>query len=234
MKYLTDFRPTLWSTIFAFIGLIFLFALGTWQLDRLQWKNKLIAERQSFLNDVPMQFNGDIAQLNGLMWRPVLVSGIYEHNKELYLAARSMRGNVGFHVLTPFRLSNGKSFLINRGWVPREKKLPSTRVKANIQDKIEVIGIINPGFKKGPFSPKNDAAKNVWLYVDFEEMSKVINIDLEEFVVDAKGNGEGGFPIGSQTRVTLPNDHLQYAVTWYLLSITLVMVWFFWNKKRDR
>ena len=233
MNYIKNFRPTFWSSFFTLIGFIFLLSLGTWQLERLKWKNNLIAERQSFLNDVPLEFDGDITQLNGLMWKPVVVSGIFEHDKELYLAARSMRGNVGFHVLTPIRLSNGKNILINRGWVPREKKAPSTRVEANILNKTEVTGIINPGFKKGAFSPKNDATKNVWLYIDFDEMSSAINLELEEFVIDANENGEGGFPIGSQTRVNLPNDHLQYSVTWYLLSITLVMVWFFWNKKRQ-
>ena len=233
MQYLSDFRPTLWSTIFAFIGFIFLLSLGTWQLDRLKWKNNLIAERQSYLGDKPKLFNGDIKELDGTMWRPVKVNGTYEHGKELYLAARSMRGNVGFHILTPFRLHNGKNILINRGWVPREKKDPSTRKQSSYKNSVNLIGIITPGFKKGLFSPANDLTKNVWLYVDYNEMSSAVGMELEKFVIDAKENGKGGFPIGSQTRIDIPNDHLQYAVTWYLLGLTLLLVWFFWNKKKD-
>ncbi|PPR79249.1 MAG: hypothetical protein CFH01_00509 [Alphaproteobacteria bacterium MarineAlpha2_Bin1] len=233
MKYLSDFRPTIWSTVFAFIGFIFLLGLGTWQLDRLEWKNNLIAERQSFLNDDPILFNGDIKELNGAMWKPVQLNGTYQHDKELYLAARSMRGNVGFHVLTPLSLSNGKNILINRGWVPREKKDPLTRIQSNYKGPVELIGIITPGFKKGFFSPKNDLTNNVWLYVDYMEMSSAVGMTLQKFVIDAKENGRGGFPIGSQTRVNMPNDHLQYAVTWYLLGLTLVFVWFFWNKNRQ-
>ncbi len=232
MKYLTDFRPTLWSTIFAFIGLIFLFALGTWQLDRLEWKNNLIFERQSHLNDDPILFNGDIKELNDTFWKPVEVKGVYMHDKELYLAARSMRGNVGFHILTPFRLSNGRNVLINRGWVPREKKDPISRIESKYTGSVKLIGIVTPGFKKGFFSPKNDLSKNVWLYVDYTEMSSAVGMELQKFVIDAKENGKGGFPIGSQTRINMPNDHLQYAVTWYLLGLTLVFVWFFWNKNR--
>ncbi len=233
MKYFNNFRPTFWSSVFTLIGFVFLVALGTWQVNRLEWKNNLIEERQSFLKDNPIEFNGDINLLEGNLWKPVRVFGSFSHEKELYLAARSMRGNVGFHVLTPFTLLNGKNVLINRGWVPRERKDPSQRSEGSVFGNLNLVGIITPGFKKGPFTPKNDAEKNVWLYVDFQEMGKNVGLSLESYVIDATENGKGGFPIGSQTRIKLPNDHLQYAITWYLLSISLVVIWFFWNKKNN-
>ena len=226
------FKPTFWSTFFAFLGIVLLTCLGTWQLYRLDWKTNLIEERKSGFSGPSITLNYQKNSIAKYFWRRVEVLGAFDHGKELYLAARSMRGNVGFHVLTPFKKSDGKTILINRGWVPREKKDPLSRIKGQVEGEVTLEGILTPGSGKGPFTPANDTVKNVWLYIDFKEMSNFIGDDLELAVIEVIKTAPGGFPIGGQTRIDLPNDHMQYAITWYALAVILGCIWFLWNKGR--
>ncbi|MDC0074497.1 SURF1 family protein [Alphaproteobacteria bacterium] len=228
-----NFRPTFWSSLFSILGIIILISLGVWQLQRLEWKNQLISQRASAFQLPPVELTLSEDDSSYWNWKKVKITGSFDNSNELYLAARSLRGNVGFHVLTPFNiLETNKYILVNRGWVPREKINPNERKIGQIYGEVSIIGIANPGFKKGPFSPANDLNKNVWLYMDYEEMSKFVGYKLKPLVIDAVESGPGGLPIGGQTRIKIPNDHLQYSVTWFLFAITLLLVWFFWNKKR--
>ena len=119
-----SFRPTFWSTIFALFGFVLLLALGTWQLNRLEWKNALTAERRAGAVGAPVELSFGTKKIQSLHWKRTQIRGFFIHKYEIYLAARSMRGNFGFHVLTPLRHRTGKTVLINRGWVPREKLDP--------------------------------------------------------------------------------------------------------------
>ena len=87
------FRPTFWATFFTVPTLLILLGLGTWQLDRLQWKEALIAERQAGFAAAPTPLPANDAAAHGLLWRRVSVTGSFRHDQEIYLAARSMRGS---------------------------------------------------------------------------------------------------------------------------------------------
>ncbi len=98
-----------------------------------------------------------------------------------------------------------------------------------------VVGLVTPGAGRNAFTPDNDPATNFWLSVDYPAMRAVVGRDLQSVVIDADATpNPGGFPIGGQTRLDIPNDHLQYAITWYLLALTLVVVYVAWNRKRMR
>ena len=155
-----NFKPTFWSSFFAILGIIILISLGVWQLQRLEWKNQLISQRTSAFQLPPVEFSLLKDDLSYWVWKKVKITGFFDNSNELYLAARSLRGNVGFHVLTPFKLLESNEYiLVNRGWVPREKINPKEREIGQIYGEVSLIGIANPGFKKGPFSPPNDLNK---------------------------------------------------------------------------
>ncbi|HSE75122.1 MAG TPA: SURF1 family protein, partial [Dongiaceae bacterium] len=121
------FRPTLWPTLFSVPAVIVMIALCVWQVHRLHWKEGLIADRESRIAAEPAALppvGTDPAQME---YRRVRLEGMFLHDKELYLGARSMNGNVGYHVLTPFALAGGGSVLVDRGWVPVARKLPERR-----------------------------------------------------------------------------------------------------------
>lgn len=227
------FRPTLWATVFTIPALALLLGLGTWQMDRLQWKTALIAERQAGFNATAIPLPADDTAAHDLLWRRVQVTGVLRHDQELYLAARSMRGNVGYHVLTPLDRVDGKTVLVNRGWVSNEKKDPANRVEGQLPGTVTLEGIATPGGQRNWLTPENDARKNVWLWTDIPAMAQHLGRPLQPVVVEALATpNPGGFPIGGQTRINLPNDHLQYALTWYLLAAALVAIYVLYHRRR--
>ena len=229
------FRPARWATISTLVALAILLALGTWQLERRAWKAALIAERTGNVAAPPAVLPANDAEAQALVWRRVVVSGRFLHDKELYLAARSLRSNLGYHVLTPLQRDDGRIVLINRGWVGTPKKEPNTRAVGNPSGAVRITGILTAGAKAGWFTPDNDAANNTWFWVDLAHMERILGMKLIPVVVEADATpNPGGFPIGGQTRLVLPNDHLQYAFTWYALAVVLAIVWFAWHRRRRR
>ncbi len=230
-----QFRPTLGSTVATVLVFAILLSLGTWQLVRLDWKTDLIAERTARLEAPPIALPTEDAELDAVMWAPVTLTGQFLHDQELLLAARSQRGNVGSHVLTPFVRNEGPVVLVNRGWVPDDRRDPSARAAGQLQGTVTIRGLVTPGAGRNAFTPDNDPATNFWLSVDYPAMSAAVGRDLQPVVINADDTpNPGGFPLGGQTRLSIPNDHLQYAITWYLLALTLVVVYVAWNRKRMR
>ena len=89
-----------------------------------------------------------------------------------------------------------------------------------------------PG-RKGYFQPDNDPKGNFWFFIQPKLMEKTLEIKLEKnFYLEAVNNGPNGFPLGNQTRIYLRNNHLQYAITWFLIALGLVGVFFFANIKK--
>ena len=112
------FRPTLWPTLFTVPALILLLGLGTWQVERLHWKEGLIATRTQRSSGPPIALPADNADPADYEFSKTRLSGHFLNDKEMYLAARSLNGNAGFHVVTPLVASDGSAILVDRGWYP--------------------------------------------------------------------------------------------------------------------
>lgn len=228
------FRPRLGPTLMTIPALIVLLALGTWQLERLEWKEGLIAERTSRAAAPAIAPPGADADLSELEFRPVRLRGRFLNDQEMFLAARSMNGNVGYHVVTPFLLENGAAVLVDRGWIPLDRKDASARSEGEIAGGTEVVGLIREGGRTGWFTPDNRPGENFWFYVDVPAMAAHAGLaqSLPYFVEAGPAENPGGLPIGGQTRLKLRNDHLQYAVTWYLLALALVVIYLIYHRVR--
>lgn len=229
------FTFALWPTLMTVPAVIIMLALGFWQLHRLEWKHALLERIAERTAQAPANFEGGLTWEEGEdEYRRIRLRGSFVHDKELYLAARSRNNNVGFHVITPFVLTNGMAVLVNRGWVPSERKDPATRAEGQIQGETDVVAFVRLSQKQGMMQPDNDPAKNVWFYVDVPEMKKASGVATEiDYWFEADGTpNPGGFPIGGQTRISFPNDHLQYAVTWFIFAITLTVIFLVYSYRR--
>ena len=232
------FRPTLWPTVFTIPALLVLLGLGTWQLDRMQWKTALIDEIQSRIAAAPAPLAEVLAEagddLTDVQYRRVSLSGTFRHDAEMYLAARSMNGNPGYHVVTPFQVTGDGIVLVDRGWVPLERKLPDARAEGQVAGPVTIEGVIRvPRPVKSWLQPDNEPANNMWVWVDLPAMAARAGAgDVAAVYVEA-GPAEtpGGFPIGGQTRVNLPNDHLQYAITWYAFAVILAVIYVIYHRR---
>lgn len=229
-------RPLLWPTLITLPAVLGALALGTWQVQRLHWKNDLIAERQARrdappLAGLPATFNAAEHE-----FRKVRIEGRFLHAKELYLAARSERGNAGYHVITPLALEGGGTILVNRGWIPLERKSPETRQPGQVEGKTAVEGYLRVPPPRGWFVPDNEPDRNFWFYVDVPAMARKMQLaDAKPYILEA-GPAEtlGGYPRGGITRFELPNDHLQYAITWYAMAIIGTVIFVLYHRKRAR
>jgi surfeit locus 1 family protein len=230
------FRPTLWPTLFSVPAFIMMVGLCVWQVQRLDWKTDLIAERESRVAADPISLPAVGADPADVGFRRVRLEGTFLHDKELYLGARSMNGNVGYHVLTPFALAGGGNVLVDRGWVPVERKTPDRRSEGQVAglQTLEGVARLTPG--QAWMQPDNEPQHNMWFFVDLPAMAAASGVDLRtDLYVDAgPAENPGRYPVGGQTRIELPNDHLQYAVTWGLLAAALAVIYVLYHLKLER
>jgi len=232
-EFLSNFRPRLVPTLIAVPGVLLLLGLGTWQVARLAEKAALNAYRAERVEAPAVALPARVVDPAEFDFRRVTLVGAFGHDRELYLNARSQRGNAGYHILTPLIRDGAPPVLINRGWVPYDRKNPDRRAEGQVHGASRVEGILRREPRRGWLMPDNDAAKNEWFWYDLSAMAQAAGFaDLAPFYVEAAATpNPGGFPIGGQTIVELPSPHLQYAVTWYALAVALAVIYVMWHRR---
>ncbi len=229
MKTQTPHRSLFWPSLWAGAGLVLLLGLGTWQLQRLQWKEALIAARESGLHAAPAALPRSLDAARALELHPVRATGQFRNDRELYLNLESARGEAGFHIVTPLLLADGETLLVDRGFVPTDHKAPESRAASESAGTLTVTGLVRIPSEGKPswFTPDNDPARNSWFFVDVAAMGKAAGVDqVLPFYIDADASpNPGGLPQGGQTLTDLPNNHLQYAITWYALAVALIAIY---------
>lgn len=228
------FRPTLWLTVFVVLGVIVLLGLGTWQVQRLFWKQALIDTVTAQMAEPVVALPARIGDTVPWQYRRVSVRGTFLHDREIHLIAHDSHGRLGYDIVTPLvRENGGGTVLVNRGWVPTDNKDAATRRKGQVSGAVTVNGLVRLPWPQGWFVPDNDPNANVWFWGDAAGMAAAAGVEAPALFVDADDTANpGGLPIGGQTRVTFRNDHLQYALTWFALAICLAGVYVAFSRKR--
>lgn len=216
------------------LGLSFavLVTLGTWQVHRLAWKEELladIAERRAMPPIGIDRIGAFLASGGEIDYRPVSIIGTFDHAHEQHFFA-THDGQSGYFVFTPLRLAGGETVFVNRGFVPFDRKEPATRPAGQVAGEVVVTGLARAPLAGKPswLVPDNDPAKNIFYWKDLDAMTQHAGLTkarVLQFFVDADAApNPGGLPIGGVTQFDFPNNHLQYALTWYGLAATLAVV----------
>jgi surfeit locus 1 family protein len=233
---MTRFRPLLGPTLFTVPVLLLCLALGSWQVERLFWKEGLIAQRQAAMSAAPAPVPRNLAAARSMEFHRVIDEGVFLHDKEIYLGATSEGGGQGYQVLTPLLESSGRIVLINRGFIPGELKDPAKRAAGLVPGTVRVQGLLRlpPDGRPAWFVPDNRPDLNYWFWVDIPAMSAAAGLDhVAPFYVDADATpNPGGWPKGGVTRLTLPNNHLQYAITWFSLAVALIVIYVLFHRRQ--
>jgi surfeit locus 1 family protein len=226
-------KRLIWPGIATLLGAAFLISLGTWQMQRLAWKEGLIAAINARAHAAPITLaaaEARAAEGQDVEYTRVEAKGTFDHGHEMHLYALDDGGAPGFDVITPLKLGDGSVALINRGFVPNDRKDAASRVAGQISGDVSVTGLLRHRDQQGAFIPNNDAAHNIWYWRDIDAMAAAAAPGSAErvhkFIVDAEAEPlpPDGWPRGGVTRLTLPNRHLEYALTWYGLAVALVGV----------
>jgi surfeit locus 1 family protein len=220
--------------------ILFSLSLGVWQMERRAWKRDILDRIATNQAAPPMPFD-ELVKGDPLRheYGRVTVSGTFLHDKEFFLAARSLKNKVGMHVVTPIRTDSGAIVLYDRGWIPSEQKEPAKRAQGQPEGKVDLTGIVRRTQIKRQFAPENDPPKNFWFHVDVPLMRQLAGgkpdpvLDTFFLEADAKPN-PGGVPVGGQTRLDIPNDHLQYALTWFLIALAGLGVYLAYHWEQGR
>jgi len=221
-------------------ALLVLVGLGTWQVERLFWKQNLLAKMHDMISSEPRslaELELFAAKTGDADYIPVTLAGRYLHDRESHFLA-TWKGAAGFFVYTPLQLSDGRYVLVNRGFVPYDRKEPATRAAGQVEGDVNIAGLGRNRLTEKPSAlvPDNDPAKNVFYWKDLDAMAAHMGLDraaVLPFFIDADDTpNPGGLPIGGVTLIDLPNNHLQYAITWYGLAAALAAVLGAWTWRR--
>ena len=228
--------PRFWPTAITLVAVVTTLGLGVWQVQRLFWKQGLIDARQAKSQAAPLTALPKSFDPAAHAFRRAAVSGAFIHAREIYLGARSLNGNLGFHVITPLRLADGGHLLVNRGWIPTSLKTPSLRAAGQLRGTVTVAGYLRGAQAQGWFTRDNKPGINMWYFVDVAAMAKATGLaQVRPYYLEAaRAEIPGGYPLGGQTRLTLRNDHLQYAITWFSIALAGMVIWYLWHRRRER
>ena len=229
------FQPRFWPTVMTVLMLIALLVLGTWQVQRYSWKSDLIAKLQSRSQAAAVALPAADAPYDEIEFQRVRVSGTFLHEHEFFLLGRSRRGSPGLHVITPLRRSDGKGYaLIDRGWIPFDRRAPSSRADGQVKAAVNFEGIVRIARGPNMFMPENDPTGNNWYFIDPAAMASTAGIDTLPgyYVLSGAKEIPGSYPIPRQWRIDIRNDHVEYAITWYLMAIILVVIYVLYHRQK--
>ena len=210
--------------LFSVFTLFFIFifiALGTWQIIRLNWKNNLILEIENSLKNPPVQ----LSQSNQKNYLKIKTSGRVDFEKQIYLYNLNDSGKPGFEVLNPI-LIDGENYLINRGWIPFEKK---NMPEINILDQNNIVGTLRTQGRKNIFKPDNDIKENYWFSLNREDISIYTGKKFSRYIIYLDGNYQ--FPKPKKITANISNNHKKYAMTWFSLAISILLLYLYFRKK---
>ncbi len=215
MKHKLLFSVFIIFFIFVFIG------LGTWQIIRLNWKNNLILEIENSLKNPPVE----LAQSKKENFLKIKTSGSIDFDKQIYLYNLNESGTPGFEVINPITIGD-ENFLINRGWIPFEKK--GTQ-EINIFDQKNIIGTLRLQGRKNIFKPDNDLDENYWFSLNREDILKFTGKNFSKYIIYLDGNYQ--LPRPKKITANISNNHQKYAITWFSLALSILLLYLYFRKK---
>ena len=210
----------LFSVFIIFFILVFI-GLGTWQIVRLNWKNNLILEIENSLKNPPVE----LAQSNKKNFLIIKTSGTIDFDKQIYLYNLNESGTPGFEVINPIVIGE-ENYLINRGWIPFEKK--GTQ-EINVFDQKNIIGTLKLQGRKNIFKPDNDLDENYWFSLNREDILKFTGKNFSKYIIYLDGNYQ--LPRPKKITANISNNHQKYAITWFSLALSILLLYLYFRKK---
>ena len=208
-------------SVFVYFVILTLLSLGFWQIYRLNWKLELIEQIENSLKNDPVELS-NIEKKNYLR---IKTSGDIDFDKQIYLYNLNDAGKPGFEVINPIKIGD-ENYLINRGWIPFEKKdLP----EINLVNQNQIVGTLMLQIKASSFKPENDIQNNYWFTLNREDISKFTGRNFSEYVIYL--NGDYKIPKPRVITAKISNNHKKYAITWFSMAISILLIYLYFRKK---
>lgn len=234
-------RATAFATAMALAGIVVTVLLGTWQVNRLAWKNDLLARIEQRLAAEPVGLDDALRRAAGgedVEYLRVAISGRYVAGADLLLYSIGQGGAAGYEVLTPMVTGPGRALIVNRGFVPQDR----LEAIATPDDERNIVALIRGPGSQTLFTPDNEIDGNRWFWRDIPGMTQRLKatalagdaVDIPPYVFAAEPDGISGWPRAGATRLDIPNNHLQYAFTWFAFAAIQGVVFLVWLGRQRR
>lgn len=210
--------------ILALVPLV-TFALGTWQVKRLKWKQDLIAsaDNKIILPPLPLPNYLNPSAVEDFDFRRVRATGVFDHEHEMLVGPRTHEGKNGYFVITPLKRKNGSTLLIDRGWISSEHKDQSSRPESLTRGEVTIDCILRKKPLPNRFTPESDPEANKYYFIDVDTMAKAAGAQ-PIYIQELRGHDLVlfpeqmillGIPLGYPPKLEIRNTHFQYIITWY-------------------
>lgn len=203
--------------LFGLIGAAILVSLGTWQMQRLEWKRGILSKIESTISGDPIALPQLISP-SEQEYMPVRLTGQIG-DQALFVLVSAKRVGAGWRVISPMTTVEGRRILLDRGFTPVENKTAPPRA-----EQVTVLGNLHWPDDRNSSTPENDVAKNTWFARDIAQMAELL--DTEPLLVIAReiAPPDPGLTLLPVDTAGIPNDHLQYAITWFSLAVVWLLM----------
>jgi surfeit locus 1 family protein len=188
---------------------------------RLNWKLNLISEIELSLTKPAI----DLLNSEKKNFLRIKTSGEVDYDKQIYLYNLNEEGKPGFEVINPITI-NTKNYLLNRGWITFDQK---NSLEINNLDEQNIIGVLKIQNKANIFKPKNDIEKNYWFTLNRDDVFSYTGKNFSEYIIYLDGNYQTPKPKIIDANIS--NNHKKYALTWFSLAISILLLYLYFRKK---
>lgn len=230
--YRFQFRPGV--TIAAALVLAALIALGTWQLQRLRWKEDLIARVEARVSAEPIPFDEAVRRAEAgenMEYAPVVISGRIDPARAADVFG-TYEGEAGVYTFVPLAADGGQVY-VNEGFTPQALAAETAAPAPEVE---QAIGLFRYAEKPAPpaswFRPAGKSVDGLWFVRDPEAFAAEAGWAASPFYIDRFAVEGRDWPKGGTTRLAFSNRHLEYALTWYGLAGALIAVWLAFSLKK--
>ncbi|GEM_PF-492299 len=209
--------------LFSFTIVILLFSLGTWQLQRLTWKQELIANVKNSIERPAITFQiGKVREFQKVKLAGALLKDNY------FVYRLNEKGEYGFNLISVLKIDPEYFILIQRGWIP---KIEEKYKKNTNKDYVSLEGIAYSLKAKAPFTPENNKNENFFYHIDEKKIQKLLQIKISPFLIIQSSADQFFDNLKNKQNTSMSNNHLQYAITWFVLGICIIIAFWFLKKR---
>ena len=195
--------------------------MGTWQVYRLYLKNNLISDLEKNLKTSSINFNVDIdKEYTKILFKKK------DLNTRIFLYHLN-KGEIGFKVIVPYEINSSLLVLVDKGWIRKDK---INLIKNTLFNDDIIEGYTKKIREKNLFTPNNNIKEDFLYSVEIDNLKKSLNKNIYPLLIiqTSKTNKD---IIPNDYEVRLPNNHLQYALTWYGLALFTIIFFLYYRKK---
>jgi len=225
-----QFKANFILTVLAVLVLSLLLKLGFWQLDRAQQKQNLLDLQSQRMTLSPVALSSINISDKNLRYLPISISGELDVNHQILIDNQMRNGVPGYSVLTPLKMKNGRSILLNRGWLPLgndRRVLPDVKIS---KISVSIIGNLDHfpsvGIKLDNADELTEGWPAVTQVVDVEKVAERLGYRVMPYQVLLNEDQAIGYNREWVVMKMGPEKHHGYAFQWFALATAWVVIYF--------